>query len=75
MQSAQHAIESLKMVAPDAKSGKQPFFVGVGFHKPHLPFQFPESFKSYYPIEEIRLPDNQYAPEGMPPSECWFNIM
>ena len=43
-----------------------PFFVAVGFHKPHLPFLFPEKFLDYYPLADIELPTNPYAPDGMP---------
>ena len=70
--SAAHAIKVLKEVAPDAKSGKQNFFVAVGFHKPHLPFQFPESFLKYYPEGSVKLPSNPYAPDHMPPV-AWTN--
>ena len=71
-QIAMHAIQTLKRVANDALSGKKPFFVAVGFHKPHLPFVFPEEFLSLYPIDDINVPDNEYAPEDMP--EVAFNI-
>ncbi len=56
-----------------AKQDK-PFFLAVGFHKPHLPFVFPAEFIKYYPIESVQLPPNSYAPEGMPPI-AWFNYM
>ena len=63
---AEHAVSVLDRVAPKAKTGEQPVFVAVGFHRPHLPFVFPEKFKDYYPEASIRLPDNPYAPWGMP---------
>ena len=44
----------------------QPFFLAVGFHKPHLPFVFPEEYLQFYPRDAIRVPDNQFAPEDMP---------
>merc|ERR1711964_623802 len=44
----------------------KPWFLAVGFHKPHLPFIFPESFLKYYPKDEVKLPSNPYAPWGMP---------
>ncbi|KAK3097190.1 hypothetical protein FSP39_007306 [Pinctada imbricata] len=66
------AMEVLKNVAPDAKSGKKPFFVAVGFHKPHLPFVFPDKMLQYYPKESIHLPDNEYAPVNMP-EIAWRN--
>ena len=39
-QFADHAIETLKVLAPDAKSGVKPLYLAMGFHKPHLPFVF-----------------------------------
>ncbi|KAK6186261.1 hypothetical protein SNE40_008331 [Patella caerulea] len=44
----------------------QPFFLAVGFHKPHLPFVFPQKFLSTFPLSEIHLPNNAYAPVDMP---------
>jgi len=55
------AIKTLRKVA--ASSGSEPFFVAVGFIKPHLPFVFPERFLSY---ADVRLPDNPFAPVHMP---------
>ena len=48
-QTADHAKQILRKVAPAAKTGEKPFFVAVGFHRPHLPFDFPQSFLQYYP--------------------------
>ena len=59
---ANHAIKVLKTVSKKSK----PFFVAVGFLKPHLPFIFPEQFLNLYPISDIRVPDNQFAPVDMP---------
>lgn len=71
-QIADHAIKTLRKAAAKAKSGKQKFFIAVGFHKPHLPFVFPEEFLSYYPEDEIKLPDNPYAPVDMP-DVAWYS--
>ena len=62
-QTAQHAINVLRELhqSPDT-----PFFLAVGFHKPHLPFVFPEEYLEYYPLDSIKVPDNQYAPVNMP---------
>ena len=38
------------------KSVGTPFFVGLGFHKPHLPFVFPARFLQYYPEGSVSLP-------------------
>ena len=44
----------------------QPFFLAVGFHKPHVPYKFPEEYLSLYPFDEIDLAPNPYIPIGMP---------
>jgi iduronate 2-sulfatase len=62
IQVAQKAVEVMQQLA----KSPNPFFLGVGFHKPHLPFIFPEEFLNLYPEKEIRLPDNPYAPVEMP---------
>jgi hypothetical protein len=51
--------------SPDATT--QPFFLAVGFHKPHLPFVAPERFFQSYPLDEINLPEDQDPPTDMPP--------
>jgi arylsulfatase A-like enzyme len=35
---------------------EKPFFMGVGFRFPHLPWYLPESYLSQYPLDEISLP-------------------
>ncbi|XP_053394531.1 iduronate 2-sulfatase-like [Mercenaria mercenaria] len=60
------AIRKLRDLAPNVLSGDNNFFLAVGFHKPHEPFVFPESFLDYYPEELINLPSNRYAPRKMP---------
>ena len=44
----------------------RPFFLGVGFHKPHLPFCCPKKYWDLYPPETIKLPDNYWPPKGVP---------
>ncbi|MBF0199022.1 MAG: sulfatase-like hydrolase/transferase [Planctomycetes bacterium] len=40
---------------------KRPFFLGIGFSRPHDPFFAPKRFFDLYPLEKLRLPK---APEG-----------
>jgi arylsulfatase A-like enzyme len=57
---AEMAIESLNRLAPKAKAkdekDRQPFFLGVGFRKPHLPFIAPKKYWDLYDRSKITLP-------------------
>jgi iduronate 2-sulfatase len=44
----------------------QPFFLAVGFHRPHLPFVVPERVLAHYPSSSIQRAANDFAPMGMP---------
>ena len=57
-----NAIERLRELG----EREQPFFMAVGFHKPHLPFLVPEEFFNLYPEENIELPYNEEPPWDMP---------
>jgi iduronate 2-sulfatase len=49
------------------KKKDQPFFLAVGFLKPHLPFVSPKRYHDLYPPESIKLAPNMFAPKGCPP--------
>ena len=44
----------------------KPFFLAVGFLKPHLPFNAPKKYWDLYKREEIDLADNPFRPKGAP---------
>jgi arylsulfatase A-like enzyme len=46
----------------------QPFFLGVGFFKPHLPFTAPQQYWDLYDPEQIPLSPNPGPPEGTHPN-------
>lgn len=59
---AEKAIDDLKRLS----SMDQPFFLAVGFLKPHLPFNAPEKYWSMYDPGDIVLPENDQKPAGAP---------
>jgi iduronate 2-sulfatase len=67
-QLAQKAIDDLRRL----KEQNQPFFLAVGFFKPHLPFVAPKKYWDLYEREQIQLPD-PYAPPQDAPDEAIHN--
>lgn len=59
---AVQAIEELKSF----RKNKEPFFLAVGFLKPHLPFNEPARYWDMYDEKEIKLADNPYKPKNAP---------
>jgi iduronate 2-sulfatase len=56
------AIEEMKIAA----AGNKPFFLAVGFLKPHLPFNAPAKYWDLYSEKDIRLPMNGTKPKDAP---------
>lgn len=71
-QTALKAIETLQRLKSDGK----PFFLGVGFVKPHLPFTCPQKYWDLYPADTIKLPDNYYPPKDVPEPALhnWYEL-
>ncbi|XP_004686025.1 PREDICTED: iduronate 2-sulfatase [Condylura cristata] len=71
-QSTKRAVQLLakmKMLA-------EPFFLAVGYHKPHIPFRYPKEFQKLYPLESIPLAPDPQVPAGLPPVAYnpWMDI-
>ena len=47
-------------------TGDKPFFMTVGYHKPHLPLVAPKKYWNLYDREKITLPDNYFRPKDAP---------
>ena len=59
---ADRAVDDLRQLA----AGLQPFFLAVGFLKPHLPFVAPAAYWNNYNHDDIDLAENPFTPEGAP---------
>lgn len=44
----------------------RPFFLAVGFYKPHLPFVAPKRYWDLYKKDQLTLADNPFAPKDAP---------
>ena len=71
-QTALKAIETLRRM----KQSAQPFFLGVGFIKPHLPFTCPQKYWDMYPADTVKLPDNYYRTQNAPEAAFhnWYEL-
>lgn len=52
------ASERIARFAEDTKSGKQekPFFLGVGFIRPHTPLHVPKKYFDLFPLDTLEMP-------------------
>ncbi len=60
-QVAEHAVAFLE------SRPVEPFFLAVGFMKPHVPYVAPKRYWDLYDPAELPLAKNPEEPEGMPP--------
>ena len=63
----QACAKSMKDLRRLAKMGK-PFFLGVGFIRPHLPFYAPKKYWNMYSREDIAIAENRFRPKNAPHS-------
>ena len=57
---ADQAISALQ----EFKKDGEPFFLAVGFRKPHLPFSIPAHYWNLYEEDKIPMADNRFLPKG-----------
>jgi iduronate 2-sulfatase len=66
-------VANLAVKALQERAGKaQPFFLAVGFWKPHAPFNAPKRYWDRYDRDEIPLPADNFWPEDAP-EIAWHN--
>lgn len=62
----QVADEAIRRIQNAAAKPDQPFFLAVGFVKPHLPFCAPQKYWDLYDRSDFELPERTTPPEGAP---------
>ena len=60
---ARHAIERLRALG---KGKNQPFFLAIGFIRPHLPFSVPKKYWDLYDKNQLPLPEYEISPLDAP---------
>ncbi len=48
------------------KEAGEPFFLAVGYYRPHLPFNAPKRYWDLYDPDSLPLAGNRFLPEGAP---------
>eukprot|EP00041_Stephanoeca_diplocostata_P030796 m.940886 g.940886 ORF g.940886 m.940886 type:complete len:465 (-) comp23830_c1_seq4:363-1757(-) len=64
--------DAISMLNKAVDSGSSPFYVAVGLHKPHMPWQFSAEDVAKHPIGDIKLPVQRTPPQNMPPIAFHF---
>ena len=57
--------KAIKLLRAAAKSGKQ-FYLGVGMHKPHMPWQFAPEDLDKHPLESVDAPTHRLPATNVP---------
>lgn len=63
IQSTQYAIEYLRNMS---QHRDQPFFLAVGYHKPHIPLKFPKQYLDIYPLHKVPKVIDPFYPSKLP---------
>ncbi|XP_066504861.1 iduronate 2-sulfatase isoform X2 [Hoplias malabaricus] len=61
----ENAAQAIKLLKSMKHSGG-PFFLAVGFYKPHIPFRIPQEYLKLYPIENMTLAPDPDVPKKLP---------
>jgi len=59
----EQAIQALRQM----EKNESPFFLGIGFYKPHLPFTAPQQYWDFYEADDLPLSAIQRLPQNASP--------
>ena len=63
---AEETIRRLEAARQRRDSNDTPFFIAVGFVRPHLPFSAPKRYWDMYDPAKLPMPEYEEAPKGAP---------
>jgi arylsulfatase A-like enzyme len=66
LQDGEIATRAIAALRERAQHRNEPFFLAVGFLKPHSPYVAPKRYWDLYDAAKLRLPDNRTPPQGAP---------
>uniref|UniRef100_A0A8C1A4Y5 Iduronate 2-sulfatase n=1 Tax=Cyprinus carpio carpio TaxID=630221 RepID=A0A8C1A4Y5_CYPCA len=61
----ENTAEAIRLLE-SMKDSHNPFFLAVGFYKPHIPFRIPREYLKLYPIESMTLAPDPDVPKKLP---------
>lgn len=61
----QSVAEAKRLIAI-AKHNAAPYFIAIGLHKPHIPYQYPVRYRRHHAIEKFQSTDSDHIRYGMP---------
>nr|MDQ3623694.1 sulfatase [Verrucomicrobiota bacterium] len=67
LQEGEIAARAVALLRERAQTPERPFFLAVGFLKPHTPYVAPKRYWDLYDRAALRLPANQFPPQYAPP--------
>jgi len=60
---AEYGVQTIQNLSKVVLDEAPPFFLAVGFHKPHVPWYAPKKYWDFYPNDTITVAPNPYKPE------------
>ncbi|RLU14895.1 hypothetical protein DMN91_012782 [Ooceraea biroi] len=58
-------LQQARKFIREHKEDSNPFFLAVGFQKPHIPLKYPERYLKYHPIEKFEIPKPYLWPKNV----------
>ncbi|XP_058837730.1 iduronate 2-sulfatase [Topomyia yanbarensis] len=60
------STQEAKRFLTEHRNTSTPFFLAVGYHKPHIPFKLPLKYLDLHDVRKFKTYDLDYPPNGLP---------